>query len=847
MRRAWSSALLGAAILTSAIGCGCGTAEPIPQTTPPPPPKPAPPPVALVPTATASATASAAPVPPAEIGFDPATVTPLLDDKRFATVKLAVQQEAPVKAVELVQALISGSPGPTDEEKPAWLYQLGKLRVAAGDPLGAAKAFEESAAIAWTLSDYARYQAADLYERAGKHDKALALAKLVPAKGLGIADELELVTASALEGTGDIDGAAVVWRAHLARNPRPNGWINVTLKFAKAMLEHPSVARNEEAVKLARTIIDGSGSAGVGEAKEIEKKALGLLPVNKRKAFETPTSDSLLTRAKRLLGAGQTKEALKVTELLSKGSLVPKTKEKVCDARMLRGDALAKNKQKAESADAYEEAVDLCKDTPRHVEALFAAGKGLASTGRIPQGLKRLEEVEKTYATHKLADDARVRRAMTALANQDELTYAKLLTSLPDDYPQGSTVNDGLFELGVHYAEKKLWAAAVIPLSRAYNLEKDKRERLYYNAGRFGYFLGRALIETGSPAKGKEHLAGVIETYPLSYYMSLAYARLAEIDPPAAKKALDDAIAREAAEPFYVPPHPSLKTPTFARAIELVKQGDVKLARGELDVLGVGDRSAPREVLWASALLLARSGAPTQSHGLLRSAATSPSSDKRTELVEWLEHYPAGKWRTAWELSFPRPFAEVVSKQAAEAQIPEALAYAIMREESGFEPRAVSAAAAYGLMQLIVPTAKRMAKPLGLPSDAESLKKPEVNIALGCRYLGQLRKQFPDNVLLSIPGYNAGGGAPKKWLGERAGYDFDVWVERIPYDETQKYTKRVIGSMAAYEWLYFQDKPTEARATPKAAGPAPSAIANALPGNAAPSADPQASPPSGAQ
>jgi soluble lytic murein transglycosylase len=316
--------------------------------------------------------------------------------------------------------------------------------------------------------------------------------------------------------------------------------------------------------------------------------------------------------------------------------------------------------------------------------------------------------------------------------------------------------------------------------------------------------------------------------------MALAYARLAEKDPAAAKRAVDDAVAREAAEPFYVSPHPALKSAAFQRAVELVRQGDTRLARGELDLLGVGERSAPREVLWASALLFARAGAPTQSHGVLRSAATTTSAT-RTELTEWLEHYPAGKWRAAWELAFPRPFADVVTSSAAQAGIPESLAYAIMREESAFEPRVVSSAQAVGLMQLIVPTAKRMAKPLNLPSDTESLKKPAVNIPLGCRYLGQLRKQFPDNVLLSIPGYNAGGGAPKKWLDERSGYDFDVWVERIPYDETQKYTKRVMGTMAAYEWLYWQDRPTEARATPLAAGPAPSAIASvAAPAGAVP-------------
>jgi soluble lytic murein transglycosylase len=189
------------------------------------------------------------------------------------------------------------------------------------------------------------------------------------------------------------------------------------------------------------------------------------------------------------------------------------------------------------------------------------------------------------------------------------------------------------------------------------------------------------------------------------------------------------------------------------------------------------------------------------------------------EIGEWLDHYPAGRWRAAWELAYPRPFAAVVQSEAARSGIPEALAHAIMREESAFDPRAVSSAAAYGLMQLIVPTAKRMAKPLGLPADAESLKRPEVNVALGCRYLSVLRNEFQDNPLLAIPAYNAGGGAPKRWIKERPEQSFDLWVERIPYEETRLYTKRVITSMAAYEFLYARERPSEALRAPLPASP----------------------------
>src|SRR5581483_3447198 len=145
---------------------------------------------------------------------------------------------------------------------------------------------------------------------------------------------------------------------------------------------------------------------------------------------------------------------------------------------------------------------------------------------------------------------------------------------------------------------------------------------------------------------------------------------------------------------------------------------------------------------------------------------------------DWLEHYPAGRWRAAWELAYPRAYGDLVARESARSGIPDALAFAIMREESAFDPHAASAAHAFGLMQLIVPTAKRMAKHLSLPADEDALRRPEVNVALGCRYLSVLRGEFPDDPLLAIPGYNAGSGAPRRWIAEHPTADFDLWVER---------------------------------------------------------------------
>src|SRR6185295_5655605 len=94
------------------------------------------------------------------------------------------------------------------------------------------------------------------------------------------------------------------------------------------------------------------------------------------------------------------------------------------------------------------------------------------------------------------------------------------------------------------------------------------------------------------------------------------------------------------------------------------------------------------------------------------------------------------------------------------------------------------------------------------PSDRRSLKRPSVNIELGCRTLARYSGLFAENSLLAIPAYNAGPNKVRDWLKERPSADFDLWVELIPYLETRRYVKRVLASRAAYAFL---DDPTHVR------------------------------------
>ena len=128
-----------------------------------------------------------------------------------------------------------------------------------------------------------------------------------------------------------------------------------------------------------------------------------------------------------------------------------------------------------------------------------------------------------------------------------------------------------------------------------------------------------------------------------------------------------------------------------------------------------------------------------------------------------------------------------------------------MREESGFNPKVESFANAIGLMQLIVPTAKRMAKRSERPVTRARLTVPSLNVKLGARYLAHVSARALGLVPLIAAGYNAGEGAIARWLRARRQLPLDLFVEMIPFREARWYSKRVASSWATYRLLYSAD------------------------------------------
>jgi soluble lytic murein transglycosylase len=146
------------------------------------------------------------------------------------------------------------------------------------------------------------------------------------------------------------------------------------------------------------------------------------------------------------------------------------------------------------------------------------------------------------------------------------------------------------------------------------------------------------------------------------------------------------------------------------------------------------------------------------------------------------------------------PLIPVAQRGAAEPP----LVLAITRQESVFDPEAVSRSDARGLMQLKPSTAQDMAKALSIPFAAgRLLSDPAYNVTLGQAYLDKLLGRFGGSYVLAVAAYNAGPNRVQQWLdayGDPRQADADVvdWIETIPFNETRNYVQRVLENLQVY-------------------------------------------------
>ncbi len=547
-----------------------------------------------------------------------------------------------------------------------------------------------------------------------------------------------------------------------------------------------------------------------GSSLDADRLAAGIggdMPATTTASTVRPRMQQSLDKAETLYQQKRYREAEqlfgKLVKHLKTGSVV------WCKARYQQGRALLQDRERTRGAPVMREVADRCTQ-PRSLDtgawARYHAARAYGRIGEWAESIRQYEKLEAEAPGHRLADDASYRAALAELETGQSRAARARLASIPRRYPEGDMWPRALFKLGWIELRAGDYQAAFERFDEL--VERGAEEDEEGITGRAHYWRARMMFETGRRLDAIDAYAEIVKRWPLRYYAQQALWRLAELVPDRAKAILAEMRSDGGQTRMVFAWRDEFDEPAFSRMIELLAVDEITYASAEMSALRMVGSDVNPELAVVGAVLLQHAGAETKLSGVIRS---------HFEDFEGL--LPKGEGRLIWDATYPRAFSPLIERVAEQQGIPASFVRAVAREESSFDPEAVSWAKAYGLVQLILPTARRFAPDVGERATPRTLTKPEVNLKIGARYMAWLWDRLEDNPALVPSAYNAGEGAVRRWLEEDSGRPLDMFIEEIPYDETRRYTRRVLQTYGVYEWLEHEQLPELSPRLPGAAGP----------------------------
>jgi soluble lytic murein transglycosylase len=314
---------------------------------------------------------------------------------------------------------------------------------------------------------------------------------------------------------------------------------------------------------------------------------------------------------------------------------------------------------------------------------------------------------------------------------------------------------------------------------------------------RANFWLARISDALGDPVSAEAYYRDAIEADGLDFHAFRARAIMdgsaeyGEEGRVVAAKSADWADAERWLEDRYgaedlVATSEFLSGDRLSRAKELLAVGMDDYGDDELRDLLDGNSGDP----WLSYRLI------REIDGMKRYWVSSPAARA------WIDE---GAPRALMQLVYPLPYYDLVRQEADSNGFPPLLLLALIRQESLYQPGAVSSADAMGLTQVIPTTAEAIAADLEEADFRYSdLGRPKVSLRFGAHYLGGVLEGFGGTISAALAAYNGGPGNAGRWW-EAAGGDPDLFVETIDFDETRAYVELVMENYALYRYAYGLD------------------------------------------
>ncbi len=425
------------------------------------------------------------------------------------------------------------------------------------------------------------------------------------------------------------------------------------------------------------------------------------------------------------------------------------------------------------------------------------AGERLVQLGGLTayhHGLLDLnyESQEEARAALKEETGAYTEAAQRLLAQLDEgnawqkandAATADAYQSFRSQYPKSAMAGEAWFQEGLaHYVAGRPAAALNTWEEAATSATGDNRARLLL-------WSGKALNQLSRESEGRARLQEAAGTKPAGYYTVRARDLLANVIgwPGLGTGAIGEQRQEEQlpAQPTPTPSSDTDMEKRVRRGLGFLALGMRREAAAELDgliaesqdtafLLRLAEELTAQE-LWSSA---ARAAARIAALSAGKTVASSPVAVR--------------------SLAYPTAYPDLVCSHSAKNNLDPLLLLALIRQESAYDPFALSVSDARGLAQVIPSTGRGIASALGRQGfGPDDLHLPVVGIEFGAYYLGDQLKRFNGDAFQAVAAYNSGAGPVPRW----ASPDPDLFVERIDYSQTRDYVRGVYLHHAIYRSL----------------------------------------------
>lgn len=439
---------------------------------------------------------------------------------------------------------------------------------------------------------------------------------------------------------------------------------------------------------------------------------------------------------------------------------------------------------------------------PHKEEATYLTVRSYMREERYDEALKVADLYEELYPEGEHVEELQFYRAWLPFDHDDCQQAIPMFTSFVKDYESRRSLSLGFRAWCYVRMEKwpQAWHAYGALLGFGNSIVRGKAH----------YWRAVVADKMGKREMGLRELAALHKLYPLTYYDVLGQQLLAQWegrDPRASKLpwpegggAMHEAFPLDDAM-WAWPQVSGAYVARYARVKRLVALGEVRRARRAwVSIRGAVERTVPSD---KRLLFIHFMGHQVDDHKYGWQKVSGGRISAMTNLPDPTD--------ARWLLAYPRAWAPLVERLSESYELPSHFVYAVMRQESRYNPAAVSHTDAVGALQMIPQTARLVAADMGIEYDPRTFPRPEVSFNYSFFYMRKLADVFQGQLVLAAAAYNGGPRPIARWMRETPDVPLARLVEEFAYNESRNYCRKVAEHTLRYLFLYEADPEARGR------------------------------------